>query len=77
MLSSVFASLKMSLLIRFPSSCLVESGFSVIVELLRAKGNRLEISKRGHLRLKLTKLEPRIKQTCDQHQTPNSHSQYY
>ena len=63
----------MSLLIRFPSSCLDECGFSVIVELLHAKRNQLEISKRGDLRLKMTKLEPRMKQMCNQHQAQNSH----
>ena len=52
-------------LIRFPSSCLVECGFSFGMELLRAKRNQLEKCKRVDLRLKLTKLEPRIKQTCN------------
>jgi len=59
-------------LIRFPSSCLVENGFSV-VELLRAKRNQLENCKDVDLRLKLTKLEPRIKQICNQHQAQSSH----
>jgi len=43
-------------LIRFPSSCLVENGFSVVVELLRARRNQLENCKDVGLRLKLTKL---------------------
>jgi len=63
----------MSLLKRFHSSCLVECGFSVVVELLHAKRNQLETSKRGDLRSKLTKLEPRIKQICKQHQAQSSH----
>ncbi|XP_029641288.1 protein FAM200A-like [Octopus sinensis] len=51
------------LLIPFPSSYLVECGFSAVDNLLEAKRNRLEITKRGDLRLKLTKLSPQIK-TC-------------
>ena len=60
-------------LINFPSSYLVECGFSVVADLLHAKRNQLEITKRGDLRLKLTKLEPRIKQLCRQHQAQGSH----
>ena len=60
-------------LISFPSSYLVECGFSVVADLLHAKRNQLEITKRGDLRLKLTKLEPRIKQLCRQHQAQGSH----
>ena len=59
--------------IRFPSSCLDECRLSVVAELLQAKRNQLEINKRGDLRLKLTKLEPRIKQMCNQHQAQSSH----
>ena len=60
-------------LINFPSSYLVECGFSVVTDLLQAKRNRLEITKRGDLRLKLTKLVPRIKQICSQRQGQGSH----
>ncbi|XP_029633744.1 SCAN domain-containing protein 3-like [Octopus sinensis] len=52
------------LLIPFPSSYLVECGFSAVDNLLEAKRNRLEITKRGDLRLKLTKLSPQIKNLC-------------
>ena len=48
-------------LISFPLSYLVECGFSVVADLLNAESNQLEIITRGDLRLKLTKLEPRIK----------------
>ena len=64
-------------LISFPSSYLVECGFSVVADLLHAKRNQLEITKRGDLRLKLTKLEPRIKQLCSQHQAQGSHQPCY
>jgi len=46
---------------------------SVVTDLLRAKKNQLEITKRGGLRLKLTALQPRIKQICNQHQAQSSH----
>jgi len=48
-------------LIRFVLSCLVECGFSVVVELLRAKRNQIDNCKHVDLRQKLTKLEPQIK----------------
>ncbi|CAH1099092.1 unnamed protein product [Psylliodes chrysocephalus] len=61
------------LLLPFPSSYLVECGFSAITDLLLKKRNRLDISKRGDLRLKLTKLEPNIKSLCSRHQAQGSH----
>ncbi|KFD58936.1 hypothetical protein M513_00099 [Trichuris suis] len=48
------------LLIAFPSSYLVERGFSVVTDLLRKKRNRLQIAKRGDLRLRLTNMKPDI-----------------
>jgi len=56
------SSLTRQKLISFSSSYMVECGFSVVADLLHAKINQLEITKCGHFRLKLTKLEPRIKQ---------------
>ena len=44
------------LLIPFHSSYLVECGFSAVDNFLEGKRNRLEITTRGDLRLKLTKL---------------------
>ena len=61
------------LLIPFPSSYLVECGFSAVGILLDGKRNRLGITKRENLRLKLTKLSPRIKDLCRQHQVQGSH----
>ena len=61
------------LLIHFPSSYLAECGFSAVADLLHAKRNRLEITKRGDLRLKLTKLSPRIKDICRMRQAQGSH----
>ncbi|GFV94339.1 uncharacterized protein TNCV_2267931 [Trichonephila clavipes] len=47
-------------LLRFPSSYLAECGFSAVNDLLSKKRNRLDITKRGDLRLMLTKLESLI-----------------
>ena len=46
--------------VAFPSSYLVEKGFSTVVNLLTKQRNRLEISTRGDLRLFLTQLEPDV-----------------
>ncbi|KAK9396033.1 hypothetical protein NXF25_019394 [Crotalus adamanteus] len=49
-----------SLLIPFPTSYLVESGFSAINHIMTKERNCLNISERGDLRLFLTKIEPDI-----------------
>ncbi|KRY09549.1 hypothetical protein T12_2619 [Trichinella patagoniensis] len=49
--------LKKSLL-AFSSSYLVERGFSVVTDFLTNKRSRLQIAKRGDLRLFLTNIEP-------------------
>ncbi|XP_067126189.1 protein FAM200C-like [Centruroides vittatus] len=61
------------LLLPFPSSYLAECGFSAVSDLLTKKRNRLDITQRGDLRLKLTKLEPDIKSLCKKHQVHKSH----
>ena len=61
------------LLLPFPSSYLAECGFSAVNDLLLKKRNRLDITKRGDLRLKLTKLEPDIKSLCRRHDAQGSH----
>ncbi|CAH1986347.1 unnamed protein product [Acanthoscelides obtectus] len=48
------------LLISFPSSYLVERGFSAVTNLLTKKRNRLDIISQGDLRLTLTKLTPNL-----------------
>ena len=60
-------------LIPFPSSYSVECGFSTITDLLTKKRNRLDITKRGDLRLKLTNLKPEIKKLCKTDQFQMSH----
>ncbi|CAH1966363.1 unnamed protein product [Acanthoscelides obtectus] len=60
-------------LISFPSSYLVESGFSAVTNLLTKKRNRLDIISRGDLRLTLTKLTPNVDNLLLKHQVHPSH----
>ena len=62
-----------SLLIPFPTSYLVESGFSVVNHILTKERNCLKISDRGDLRLFLTKIKPNIESLVNQHQPQGSH----
>ncbi|CDW59998.1 WAP domain containing protein, SLPI-like [Trichuris trichiura] len=48
------------LLLAFPSTYLAERGFSVVADLLTKKRNRLQIAKRGDLRLRLTNFKPNV-----------------
>ena len=41
------------LMIAFPTTWLVEAGFSAVCDILNKKGNRLDIENRGLLRLRL------------------------
>ncbi|KAG0437969.1 SCAN domain-containing protein 3 [Dictyocoela muelleri] len=49
------------ILLPFPSSYLVERGFSVVTKLITDKRSRLKITERGDLRLILTKIKPRMR----------------
>ncbi|XP_058019693.1 protein FAM200C-like isoform X3 [Ahaetulla prasina] len=60
-------------LLPFPSSYLAECGFSAVNDLLLKQRNGLDISERGDLRMKLTKLEPNIKSLCSGHRAQASH----
>ena len=62
-----------SLLIPFPTSYLVESGFSVVNHILTKERNCLKISDRGDLRLFLTKIKPNIESLVNQRQPQGSH----
>ncbi|CAH2012366.1 unnamed protein product [Acanthoscelides obtectus] len=55
-------------LISFPTSYLVERGFSAVTNLLTKKRNRLDIISRGDLRLTLTKLTPNVDNLLLKHQ---------
>ncbi|GBP24494.1 SCAN domain-containing protein 3 [Eumeta japonica] len=61
------------LLVAFPSSHVVEKSFSVVANLLTKKRSRLNIIKRGDLRLFLTKLKPNIDNFLSIHQVHPSH----
>jgi hypothetical protein len=56
------------ILLPFPSSYLAECGFSAVNDILNKKRNRLDITQRGDLRLKLTNIEPDIALLCANHQ---------
>ena len=61
------------LVVAFPSSYLVESAFSKVIQLLTKQRNRLDIVNRGDLRLMLTSFEPNIKELTECHQAQGSH----
>ncbi|CAH1973658.1 unnamed protein product [Acanthoscelides obtectus] len=64
----VLWNIAMKFLISFPSSYLVERGFSAVTNLLTKKRNRLDTISRGDLRLTLTKLTPNIDNLLLKHQ---------
>ena len=60
-------------LLAFPSSYMVEAGFSHANAVLTKQGNRLSLEERGDLRLKLTNLQPNISILVEAHQAHPSH----
>uniref|UniRef100_A0A5S6QFW0 DUF4371 domain-containing protein n=1 Tax=Trichuris muris TaxID=70415 RepID=A0A5S6QFW0_TRIMR len=60
-------------LIPFPSSYLLERGFSAVTELLTKRRNRLQIVERGDLRMRLTNIEPDVERLILSHQPQPSH----
>ena len=61
------------ILLAFPSSYMVEAGFSHANAVLTKQRNRLNLEERGDLRLKLTNLQPNINALAEAHQTHPSH----
>jgi hypothetical protein len=61
------------LLLSFPSTYLVEKGFSVVVQILTKQRNRLDICNKGDLRLALTNIEPDIATLATTHQAQDNH----
>ena len=59
--------------IAFPTSYLVEAGFSHFSQILSKARNRLDIVKRCDLRLPLTSIEPNIKKLVEKLQPQGSH----
>ena len=61
------------LIMAFPTSYLVEKGFSAVSQMLTKQRNCLNICQQGDLRLYLSKLEPNIIKLCQHHQPQGSH----
>ena len=61
------------LLIAFPSSYLVERGFSAVSQILGKQRLSLDIVNRGDLRLNLTKIEPDLEKIVSRHQAHPAH----
>ena len=61
------------LLLAFPTSYLVECGFSRVNMMLTKSRNRLDIMHRGDIRMALTKLTPNVEKLAEQHQPQGSH----
>ena len=63
--------------VAYPSSYLVEKGFSAVITLLTKQRNRLEISIKCDLRLLLTQLVPDIIKLAKSYQSQGSHVPTY
>ena len=61
------------LLLAFPTSYLVECGFSRLSMLLTKSRNRLDVKDRGDIRMALTEMTPNVKKLAEQHQAQGSH----
>uniref|UniRef100_A0ABM5G983 Zinc finger MYM-type protein 6-like n=1 Tax=Pogona vitticeps TaxID=103695 RepID=A0ABM5G983_9SAUR len=61
------------LILAFPSTYLVERGFSAVQQILTKSRNMLKITERGDLRMRLTKMVPDIKKLASAHQAQGSH----
>ena len=57
----------------FPSSYMAERGFSAVSKLITKQRNRLQIVKRGDLRLLLSNIDPRVKELVRKHHSHPSH----
>ncbi|GCC24129.1 hypothetical protein chiPu_0002529 [Chiloscyllium punctatum] len=57
----------------FPTSYLVEKGFSAIARVQDKTRNRMDVVQRGDLRLLLTKIEPDVYDLARQHEPQGSH----
>ena len=60
-------------LLAFPSSYMVEAGFSHANSILTKERNRINLEERGDLRLKLTNIQPNISELACTHQAHPSH----
>ena len=55
------------LVLAFPTSYLIERGFSAVYRLLMKQRNRLDISQCGDLRLLITDMKPDVNRIIDEH----------
>ena len=62
-----------NIILAFPTSYLVEKGFSAVNQLVTKQRNRLQVWERGDLRLLLTDIEPNIGKLVANHQAHPSH----
>ena len=60
-------------IIAFTTSYLVKREFGAMLQLLMKQRNRLDITKKGDLRLLLTDIEPQIELLMAEHQAQASH----
>ena len=67
------AAMARRILLPFPTTYLVECGFSTVSDILTKKRGCLKITERGDLRLKLTSLEPDIQGIVKDHSAQGSH----
>jgi hypothetical protein len=61
------------LLLAFPTSYLVERGFSAVIQLISKQRNRLQVCERGDLRLLLSDIKPDVGKLVSGHQAHPSH----
>ncbi|XP_071391322.1 zinc finger BED domain-containing protein 5-like [Centroberyx affinis] len=61
------------LLLTFPTTYLVEQGFSQVLHMQSKYRNRLDLMASGAIRLKLTSLQPAVKKLAENHQAQGSH----
>ena len=59
--------------IAFPTSYLVERGFSAVAQILGKQRQKLDITERGDLRLFLPNIQPDIEKLISSHQAHPSH----
>ncbi|XP_029655244.1 protein ZBED8-like [Octopus sinensis] len=62
-----------NVLLAFPTTYLVESGFSFVNHNTQCEKNRLEVCYRGDIRLKLSRIKPDIEYLASKHQYQGSH----
>ncbi|KAK9960341.1 hypothetical protein ABG768_008202, partial [Culter alburnus] len=60
-------------ILAFPTTYLVEQGFSQVIHMQSKYRNHLDLHASGALRLKLTSLQPAVKKLAEKHRAQGSH----